>query len=155
MNTSFQFFWLYAQDWNCWACDHCMFQLFFFEGPPDCVPQPHHFTSPPAAQKDSSCSVSLPTLLFSGLYIYLSIWLHQVSVAACGIFSLWHARSPACGIQFPNQGSNPCPLYGEHGIPATGLPGKSLAFGFYSHGSGCDVYVSCPVVSDSLRPYGL
>ena len=34
---------------------------------------------------------------------------------------LWHA----CGIQFPNQGSNPGPLHWEHGVLPTGPPGKS------------------------------
>ena len=48
---------------------------------------------------------------------------------------MWHAASlvAACellvmarGILFPNQGSNLGPLHWEHGILATGQPGKSL-----------------------------
>ena len=75
-------------------------------------------------------------LLFINLF-----WLRQVLVAAhgifvtaCGIFScsiqdllLRYADSlvVACGIQFPDQGSNPGPLHWEHGILPTGPPGKS------------------------------
>ena len=37
----------------------------------------------------------------------------------------------ACGIQFPNQGSNPGPLPWEHRVLAIGSPGKpSLIFNF-------------------------
>ena len=32
----------------------------------------------------------------------------------------------ACGIYFPDQGSNPGPLHWEHGVLATGPPGQSL-----------------------------
>ena len=54
--------------------------------------------------------------------------------------SLWHVVSlaeackhlaVACGIEFPDQGSNPGPLPWEHGILATGLPGKSLGLEHY------------------------
>ena len=37
----------------------------------------------------------------------------------------------ACGIQFPDQGSNPDSLYWEHGVLATGPPGSPLIH-FYS-----------------------
>ena len=42
--------------------------------------------------------------------------------------SLWHAGSlvAACGIKFPDQGSNPGPLHGEHGVLTSGPPGKSF-----------------------------
>ena len=42
---------------------------------------------------------------------------------------LWHANSQlrhACGIQFPDQGSNPGPLHWEHRALTTAPPGKSL-----------------------------
>ena len=32
------------------------------------------------------------------------------------------------GSQFLDQGSNPCPLNWQHGIPTTGSPGKSCSF---------------------------
>ena len=35
----------------------------------------------------------------------------------------------ACGIQFPDQGSNPGPLHWECGVLATGPPGKSPRMG--------------------------
>ena len=59
-------------------------------------------------------------------------------VAACRgffFFKLRHTGSlvaackllvAACGIEFPDQGSNPGPLHWEHGVLATGPPGKSL-----------------------------
>ena len=45
-------------------------------------------------------------------HLFLFIWLHRVLVVACG-------------IQFPNQGSNPAPLYQEHRVLATGPQGNS------------------------------
>ena len=80
-----------------------------------------------------------PRCFFKGffkniLFIYLSIYLFIFGsagsqlrqagslVAACGIFfQLQHA----CGIQFPDQGSNLGPLHWEHGVLPTGPPGKS------------------------------
>ena len=44
--------------------------------------------------------------------LLLFMWLQQILVAACG-------------IQFPDQGSNPDPLHWEQGVLATGPPGKS------------------------------
>ena len=35
--------------------------------------------------------------------------------------AVWHV-----GSEFPDQGSNPCPLQWKHGVPTTGLPGKSV-----------------------------
>ena len=61
--------------------------------------------------------------------IYLFIWLHQVLIAACGIFSLHCSIQEflvtACGIYFPDQGSNRGPLHYECRVLATGPPGKS------------------------------
>ena len=51
-------------------------------------------------------------------------------VAACGLPAV------ASGIKFPDQGLNPGPLPWEHGVSATGPPGKSL----FSH---LDFEVSC------------
>ena len=36
----------------------------------------------------------------------------------------------ACGVQFPDQGSNPGPLYWEHRVLATGSPGRSVVAAF-------------------------
>ena len=66
---------------------------------------------------------------------YLLIWLHQVLVAACRVFSwsMWDLLVVKCGhlvaargIQFPIQGSNPGTLHWEDGVSATGPPEKSL-----------------------------
>ena len=73
------------------------------------------------------------------IYVFLNlfIWLHWVLVVAHGIFScgmqdllLWHVESlvVACGIQFPDKGSNPGPLNWECGVLATGPPGKPQYF---------------------------
>ena len=62
-----------------------------------------------------SCSVQDP---------YASLW-HVVSLAeACKDLVV------ACGIEFPNQGSNPGPPW-EDGVLATGLPGKSPGLEHY------------------------
>ena len=50
--------------------------------------------------------------------MYLFIWLHQVLVAACGVY-------------FPDKGSNSGPLYWEHWVLATGPSGKSLGSNFW------------------------
>ena len=43
----------------------------------------------------------------------------------CSMRDLW-SLAVACGTQFPEQGSNLSPLHWEHGVLATGPPGKSL-----------------------------
>ena len=48
------------------------------------------------------------------IFIYLFTWQLWVLVAACGIW-------------FPDQGSNPGPLHWELGALAPGPPGKSLS----------------------------
>ena len=62
--------------------------------------------------------------MFSFLLIYLFRW---VFVVACGLLVA------ACGIQFPDQGSNPGPLRWKHGVLATGPPGSpaSVFFSFF------------------------
>ena len=91
------------------------------------------------------------------LNIYLFIWLHQVFVAAGGLLSCG-PRAPqlrlasslvaahgllscgnansqlqhACGIQFPDQGSNPGPLLWERGVLSREPLGRSLGY-FYSY----------------------
>ena len=46
------------------------------------------------------------------------IHLHQVLITACGLSVV------VCGIQLPDQGSNPRPLHREHEVLTTGPPGK-------------------------------
>ena len=48
------------------------------------------------------------------------MWHAESLVAACELLVM------ACGISFPNQGSNLGPLHWERVILATGQPGKSL-----------------------------
>ena len=48
--------------------------------------------------------------------------LASMQTLSCGLWS--------CGIQFPNRGSIPVLLHCEHGVLATGPPGKSLIFFF-------------------------
>ena len=36
----------------------------------------------------------------------------------------------ACGIEFPDQGLNPCPLHWEYGVSPAGPPGKSVMENF-------------------------
>ena len=102
------------------------------------------------------------------LFIYL-FRLHQVLVVAHGIFScriqehflvaacgllscgiqtsqLWHANSQlwhACGIQFPDQGSNPGPLHWECGIlPAPGTTREVPSLCFWTHKNTCNLLTS-------------
>ena len=76
------------------------------------------------------------------LFIYLFIWLHRVLFVEAGLLScsrqapqLWHVNSQlqhVCGIQFPDQGSNPGPLHQECGVLSTVPPGKSHIKLFFS-----------------------
>ena len=82
------------------------------------------------------------------------MWLHQVLVVTCGIFTevhglwLWRAGSVvaelrvaaveltalwhfSCGILVPHQGSNLCPLQSKLGFLITGQPGKSQNAVYY------------------------
>ena len=54
-----------------------------------------------------------------------TLWLYQVLVVACGIFSC-NIQTLSCSM-FPNQGLNPGPLHWEHRVFATGPPGESPA----------------------------
>ena len=89
--------------------------------------------------------------LFKNLFIYLFTWLHQVLVAACGLFvaacgllSSCGTQAPehvgsvvaacglscptACGILVPQPGIEPASRALEGGFLTTGPPGKSLLF---------------------------
>ena len=59
----------------------------------------------------------------------------SLSLFGCSGSELWHEGSlvvacelfiTACGVEFPDQGSNPSPLLWEHGVLDTGPLGKSL-----------------------------
>ena len=54
------------------------------------------------------------------LKVRFFIWFHWVLAVAFRILLV-----VACGIWFPNQGSNLSPLHWEHGALTTGPPGKS------------------------------
>ena len=75
----------------------------------------------------------------NGLHIFKKIFLKTYFkiylTALCLSCSMWNLSSSlqhlksldvACGIQLPDQGSNPYPLHWEGGVLATGTPGKSL-----------------------------
>ena len=68
--------------------------------------------------------MNAPTFL-KQYFIYLFIWLQQVLVVACGIFSC-SLQTLSCGMWdlVPGEGSNPGPLQWEWGVLATGQPGK-------------------------------
>ena len=72
---------------------------------------PHPVPHPRALTQESANSPSRATCLFFFFTMYI-FWLHWVLVAACG---LW----------FPDQGSNLGPLHWEPWVLATGPPGKS------------------------------
>ena len=86
--------------------------------------------------RETSIHSSIPSWMEgneSGSFFFFLIWLCRVLVAAHGIFS-WGMQDllavsyelvEPCGIQFPDQGSNPGPLLCEPGVLATGPPGES------------------------------
>ena len=78
-----------------------------------------HSTSPATVPKGPNFPTCLPTLVIFPLLKRLF---------GCTRSALWHANSAAaCGIHFPDQGSNPGPLHWGHRVLATGPPGKSLS----------------------------
>ena len=72
------------------------------------------------------------------VYLFLFIWLHQVLVAALGIFSLhcsmWDRHVNSClihvGSSSPIRDWTPDPLPWESGVLATGPPGNSQGMVF-------------------------
>ena len=57
---------------------------------------------------------SILKFIITFLFIF---WLHRVLVAARGIFvAAFKLLVVACGIQFPDQGSNPGLLHWKHGL---------------------------------------
>ena len=65
---------------------------------------------------------------FSILYIFKNqLLISFIYLFDCTRSWLWHKESlvAACGIWLPDQGSNPGALHWEHGVSATGRPGKS------------------------------
>ena len=94
---------------------------------------------PPISTHSNLVSIHL-YFIFKNIYLF--IWLRWVLVVACQLLScgmqppqLWHVNSQlwhACGIQFPDQRSNPGPLHWECGVLSTVPPGKSLIYVFRS-----------------------
>ena len=93
-------------------------------------------------------SLLFSCLLFFKIFILLIIYLAVLGLS-CSTgdlqSSLQHVRSlvaacellvAACGIQFPNQGSNLSPLHWELGVLDPGPPGKALIH----HSSGVWMY---------------
>ena len=71
----------------------------------------------------SECIFKIVIIIINELVF---IWLSQVLVTACGIFSC-SMQTPSCGTwdPIPHQGSNPSPLHWKHGVLVTGPPKKS------------------------------
>ena len=88
----------------------CAFSIFLFYF----LATQHSMWDPSSPINDQTCTScgGSKSLQYSFFLIHLLIWPHQVSVAACG-------------NQFPDQWSNLGSLHWEHGVLATGSPGKS------------------------------
>ena len=84
---------------------------------------------------------------FFEVFIYLAM--------LCLSRDTWESLVGACGIQFPDQGANPGPLHWEHGVLATGPPGKSPLFLIDKLYANLSESESCSGESDSLQPQGL
>ena len=76
-------------------------------------------------------------IIFIHLLVQVLVVAHQL--LSCGTWApqLWHVNSQlwhACGIWFPNQGSNPGPLHQELGVLTTVPPGKPrVVYSFNLH----------------------
>ena len=84
---------------------------------------------------------------FLKVIVTIRYWLYSpcCTIYPCSLFYLFTFDRTAqhVGSQFPNQGSNPCPLQWKHGVLTTGPPGKSLQFILYL--IVCTSYSSTPV----------
>ena len=60
------------------------------------------------------------------MFINNSFKKNLLILAALGFFFFFFFFVWACGIYFPDQGSNPGPLHWKHGVLITGPPEKSL-----------------------------
>ena len=66
------------------------------------------------------------------IFLFLLIWRCRVFIAAGETFSFGlQLLVAARGIEFPDQGLDPGPLHGQHGVSATGPPGKYRLY-FYT-----------------------
>ena len=102
----------------------------------------------------NSFSLFITSLSFKKIFIYLFIWLHQVLLVACRIFSCGmrdlflvvacELLVAACRIQFPDQGWNPGPLHWKRRVLTTGPWGKSLLPPFQTLGL-VDCFIICSV----------
>ena len=114
-------------------CDFCLLLLFFFNI--------YLFLFIYLVAPGLSCGRQAPQLRLQGSFScgLPAPQLQRVGSLVGGTWApqLWHANSQlqhvnsqlqhACGIQFPDEGSNPGPLHWEHGVLSTAPPGKSLS----------------------------
>ena len=85
------------------------------------------------------------TLCLFVVFLILFIWLRVFFIAT------YELLVAACGIQFPNQGSNPGLLHWELEVLATGPLGKSSQFLAFSNQKLLTFLGSWPHVSSRLK----
>ena len=68
------------------------------------------------------------------------------------VTAAWELSVVAYGIKFPDQGSKPGPLHWEHGVLATGPPGKSQEL-FLLKKTMCGVTENCHFLVKVLKKY--
>ena len=69
-------------------------------------------------------------VVFYFLFLCLSFFFCHLWVLKKNLFGCMESLVVACGIQFPDQGSNPSTLHWECGILATGPPGSPCLLWF-------------------------
>ena len=67
-------------------------------------------------------------------FLNIFMYLHWIFTVAREVLNLPCSTQDllvvACGIEFPDQGLNPCPLNWEYGVLPAGPPGKSVMENF-------------------------
>ena len=85
---------------------------------PGCCLSPHPLTH------SLTHSFSKQIGLHASQQVGMGIKKEAARTAVFSFFNPWLHRV-VCGILVPHQGSNLCSLQWKHGVPTTGLPGKS------------------------------
>ena len=80
---------------------------------------------PPACSSRMPRLLSFPVLSFLSSFLPPKQLIYLPAALYLTFFCFGHAMRPA-GLQFPDQGWNPCPLHWKRGVLTTGPSGKSL-----------------------------
>ena len=102
-----------AQSVVCLHCSHALVLTWLSEARQPSCSQYHEISPHPQGKLPALLKVAFNRLLKKKNYLF-------------GCITSAGSLVEACGIEFPNQGSNLGPLQWESGVLATGPPGKSF-----------------------------